>query len=71
MSGVQQKLKKGDNFVISVDCDKVLGSINTSPRDVGVDEESPTSDHADQLSDLVAQLEIRETISEASTGTGR
>jgi hypothetical protein len=71
MSGLLQKLKKGDNFVISVDCDKVLGSINASPRDVAVEEESPaTSDHDDQLSVLVAQLERRETISEANNGTG-
>ncbi|KAJ7240074.1 hypothetical protein C8J57DRAFT_1727213 [Mycena rebaudengoi] len=70
MSGLLQKLKKGDNFVISVDCDKVLGSINASPRDVAVEEESPaTSDHDDQLSVLVAQLERRETISEANNGT--
>ncbi|KAF7335594.1 hypothetical protein MVEN_02213800 [Mycena venus] len=70
MSGVLQKLKKGDNFVISVDCDKVLGSINTPPRHVAVEEESPaTSDHDDQLRDLVAQLERREFISEASNET--
>ncbi|KAJ7300555.1 hypothetical protein DFH08DRAFT_999699 [Mycena albidolilacea] len=70
MSGILQKLKKDDNFVISVDCDKVLGSIDTPPRDVVAEEESPTtSDHDDQLSDLVAELERRETISEASNGT--
>ncbi|KAJ7726367.1 hypothetical protein B0H16DRAFT_1592685 [Mycena metata] len=70
MSGVQRKLSKGDNFVISVDCDKVLGSINTSPRDVAVEEESPpTSGHDDQLSDLVAQLETQKTTSEANNGT--
>ncbi|KAJ7301000.1 hypothetical protein DFH08DRAFT_827915 [Mycena albidolilacea] len=70
MSGILQKLKKDDNFVISVGCDKVLDSIDTPPRDVVAEEESPTtSDHDDQLSDLVAELERRETISEASNGT--
>jgi hypothetical protein len=32
MSSVLSKLTKGDSFVISVDCDEVLGSIN--PREV-------------------------------------
>ncbi|KAJ7193477.1 hypothetical protein GGX14DRAFT_546292 [Mycena pura] len=67
MSGVTRKLVKGDKFVISVDCDKVLGSI-TPPRAVSAAEES-LGDPVDKFSAPLTGIEKRDTVSEASNGT--